>query len=98
MTTLKRKCHLQALSENLELGLIGGLLASSVDSLWVIMDMIHNGVHWYYIIILLGLLTSTLAIAIALQRHHVNNVKQQIGIIYRAKKELLHRKLKHGRK
>jgi len=53
MSSVTRKCHMKALSENLELGLIGGLLASSVDTLWVIMDMIHNGLQWHYPIILI---------------------------------------------
>jgi predicted membrane protein len=89
MSSVTRKCHMKALSENLELGLIGGLLASSVDTLWVIMDMIHNGLQWHYPIILIGLLLSTIILVVALVRHHRNNVKQQLGSLYAFKKSVV---------
>lgn len=97
MTSVKRKCHMKALAENLELGLIGGLLASGVDSLWVVMDMLHNGVHWHYIIILIGLTLSTIVLTIALIRHHKSNVKNQLGVMYTSKLAVVKRKMKRAK-
>lgn len=95
---VRRRCHLKAISENLELGLIGGVLASGIDSFWVVMDMIHNGVHTHYIVILTTLVISTYILSVALIRHHKNNVRQQIGIVYISKKEIVKAKNRHLRR
>lgn len=99
MSILKTRCHIRALSENLELGLIGGVLASGVDTLWVVMDSYHNGISWYYATIFVGLLISTVALAMALARHHRNNFKEQLGLLFMFKKNVCkskHRKVRHS--
>lgn len=101
MTTLRTKCHVKAMSENLELGLIGGVLASGIDSFWVVMDMIANGGHTHYYIILTTLLISTVVLITALVRHHRSNVKEQLGLLYAFKKDICKakcRKARHGKK
>lgn len=97
MNTIKKQCHLKAISENLELGLIGGLLASAFDSLWVVMDMIHNGIHLHYVLILSALVVSTIMLTVALIRHHNSNVKNHMGMLYNTKKQLNKYKMRHRR-
>jgi hypothetical protein len=95
------RCHIKALSENLELGLIGGVLASAVDSFWVVCDIYHNGMSTHYMIILTTLLLSTLILTIATVRHHRSNVKQQLGLLYVFKKNVCrakNRKARHSLK
>jgi hypothetical protein len=97
MTTIITKCHLKALSENIELGLIGGVLASGVDTLWVVMDMCANGLHWHYPVILIGLVLSTLVLSFALVRHHRASFKQQLGLVYMFKKDVCKAKNRKAR-
>lgn len=98
MTNLKRKCHAKALSENLELGLIGGLMASVIDTFWCITDMMHNGIQAHYLIITAVLIISSIILSVALIRHHKNNVKQEIGAIYVLKKDILKIKQRRSRR
>lgn len=98
MNRIHKQCHLKACAENLELGLIGGVLASGVDSFWVITDMMHNGVSGHYIFILAVLLVSTGVLCAALIRHHMSNFKQQMGLIYNSKKAMVKAKNKHIRR
>lgn len=98
MTNLKRKCHVKALSENLELGLIGGLMASVIDTFWCLTDMLHNGVQVHYLLIITVLIISSIVLSVALIRHHRNNVRQEIGALYSLKKEILRSKQKRNRR
>jgi len=98
MNRVYKQCHLKAMAENLELGLIGGVLASGIDSFWVVTDMISNGVSAHYIFILIILVMSTIVLSIALVRHHRSNVKHQVGLIYDSKKALVKAKNRHFRK
>lgn len=97
-SSVKRKCHVKALSENLELSLIGGVSASGIDSYWVIMDTIHNGIQWHYIIIFIGLMLSTGLLSVALRRQHVCNVRQALSELSKCKKDRLKLKTKRNSK
>lgn len=85
MRKVERRCHHRALSENVELGLIGGALASGVDCFWVIMDMHTNGIHGHYIIILTGLFFSFILLTITAVRQHRVNVKDNFKAMYNRK-------------
>lgn len=98
MSTVKRKCHLKALSENLELGLIAGVLSCGVDTFWCVMEALHDGLTIHRSIIITVLLFSTLILTVALVRHHRNNVKQEIGALIMLKKNVLKCKNRHHRK
>ena len=98
MASVKSKCHLNAISENLELGLIAGVLSCGIDTLWCVMDTIHNGIHWHYILITTVLLLATAILSVALVRHHKNNVKQEVGALLAFKKHLNKCKNRHHRK
>ena len=98
MNRVFKQCHLKAIAENLELGLIGGVLASGIDGFWVATDMISNGVSAHYIFILIILVISTIVMSIALVRHHRSNVKHQVGLIYASKKAIIKAKNRHLRK
>lgn len=96
---VKHRCHVKALSENLELGLIGGLLASGVDALWVVMDSYHNGITWYYVVIFSGLFLSSVGLTVALVRHHKANFKHQLGLMFIFKRNVCKaksRKIRHS--
>lgn len=95
--SVKRKCHMKALAETLELSLIGGLLASSVDLLWIVSDILHNGLKAHYFIIFIGLFLSTIILTISLVRHHRDNYKKEIGMLYKTKLNIAkHRKKLHN--
>jgi hypothetical protein len=87
---------MKALAETLELSLIGGLLASSVDLLWVCMDILHNGVSAHYVIIFIGLFLATGVLSVSLKRHHQDNYKKEIGMLYKTKLNIAKHKLKRG--
>lgn len=98
MNSVKKQCHLKAISENFELALLGGVLASGFDTVWVICDIAANGLSTHYVFILVALLLSTALISVALVRHHMINVHNSIGTIYELKKQLIKHRIKHERK
>jgi len=97
MNAVQRKCHTKALTENLELGLIGGVLASAVDSFWVVTDMMHNGIHLHYTLILTILIISTIILTVALVRHHRSSFKNELGLMYAFKKDVCKAKCRKAR-
>lgn len=98
MTKLTTTAHVKALFENLELSLLGGTMASVVDTFWCIMDVLHNGLHWHYMIIIAVLTMSSIILLVALIRHHRSLVKQHLGLVYKFKKDVLRVKLRHNRR
>ena len=98
MNKTYKQCHLKAIAENLELGLIGGVLASGIDSFWVVTDILNNGVNIRYIFILSTLLLSTFILSVSLIRHHKCNFKYQVGMVYASKKAVIKAKNKHFKK
>ncbi len=89
MNSIKKQCHLKAMAETLEISLMGGLLASSFDTLWILMDMKSNGIQVHYVVILVALILSTILMSVALIRHHRINVRNQLGAVYALKKQVI---------
>lgn len=70
----KGKYHLQAIGESLELALLGAVISISVDLVWCIKDVLHNGISLVYVFILSGLVIGDVLSIIAFKKHHKHNV------------------------
>lgn len=71
----RTKCHRQAMSEVMELTIIGGLIALVADCAWMAHDIYENGMSLWYLVVAIGLVTGTGITAIALHKHHQHNYK-----------------------
>lgn len=91
-TSIKHRIHIQALSEVIEMSLIAGTLATGIDTFWAIMDCIHNGVSWYYILIICTLSISTILVGSATVKHHKDNFNKILKEIYNSKLLIVKRK------
>lgn len=84
-TSIKNQTHIKALTEVIEMSLIAGTMATGIDTFWAIMDCIHNGLHWYYILIICVLSIATLLVGAATVKHHKNNFDRIFKEMYNAK-------------
>lgn len=64
------KTHLKAFLTNFEIACEAGVLALVSDLLWVVHDVLQNGLSLWYVTIFSGLSIGTILTAFALYRHH----------------------------
>ncbi len=72
------KCHLQALSDVIEIGLIASVIALIGDMAWLMHDIHSNGISMMYCsvgtVFIIGLCLTSLA----LYKHHNNTVESYL--------------------
>ncbi len=95
MTTVHRKCHIQTLSDAIELSLIASLCALVADIVWLLHDVASNGISVVYCIVFVGLLLGNVITSIALYRHHTGRVRTTLATMLRDKLALQHSINKH---
>lgn len=69
MRTLQT-AHKRAFLSNFEIACEAGIIALAADLLWVLHDVLANGLNIWYILIALGLGSAIGLTALALYRHH----------------------------
>ena len=98
MNTVNRKCHIQTLSDTIELSLIASLCALVADMIWLLHDVFNNGISVVYCTVFLGLLLGNVITIIALYRHHIGHVKTTLKVLLHDKLVLQHSINKHSKK
>lgn len=78
----KRRYHVKALGETIELSLISGVLALISDIAWMAHDVQANGMSLWYGFVLAGLGAALILLLKATLKHHEANVKSLLqGVI-----------------
>lgn len=85
---IRRRYHVKALSETIELSLISGLLALVSDIAWMAHDIASNGLSVWYGCVLFGLTLALLLLIKATLKHHHANVKQLLNGVLQDKLRL----------
>lgn len=70
------KTHLRTFRSHFEVACLFGILAISVDILWVIHDILANGLNTFYFSILLGLCIANLGTIYVVWKHHSKLVRK----------------------
>lgn len=80
--------HIKALSSGVELALISGVVSLGADILWLVHDVVANGMSVVYGTVGFGLIAGVLIAVYALYKIHTNKVnKAHKSIVLRARKE-----------
>jgi len=81
MKTIRLRAHIKAMSSTMEIIIIASVIALAADSLWVLHDILDNGMSWSYGGIGGSLVTATLMTLYALKKHHNDSVKNGIKLL-----------------
>lgn len=90
MVNITKKCHLQSLTDVVELSLIASLIALIADLSWLMHDIYVNGLSILYILVFTGLFTGIIITGTALKRHHYGAVAKMVKQLLREKLQLQH--------
>lgn len=91
---IKRKAHVEASKELLEVLSLAAFLALTVDTLWCLRDMVTNGVTVGMVLIAMGLATATTITGIAAYKYHMGHVKQHMKVLLAEQLKICKRRTK----